>query len=122
MGTSDVIGAASWSDHDSYTDEALLDPWLGYQQLRDAGPAVWLPKYEVFALTRYDSYPGQANSTFHHPGRRAAPQQCSPRLQDITGRQQLTWWTRHMPISLNPFAAHGAGSLAATPITKGAHQ
>jgi hypothetical protein len=74
MGTSDVTGAAPWSDHDPYTDEALLDPWLGYQQLRDAGPAVWLPKYEMFALTRYDSYPGQANSTFHHPGRRAAPQ------------------------------------------------
>jgi hypothetical protein len=26
-GTSDVIGAAPWSDHDPYTDEALLDPW-----------------------------------------------------------------------------------------------
>ena len=23
--------------------------------MRDAGPAVWLPKYEMFALTRYDS-------------------------------------------------------------------
>src|SRR5258707_3873550 len=52
---SDVIGAAPWSDHDPYTDEALLDPWPGYKQLRDAGPAVWLPKYEMFALTRYDS-------------------------------------------------------------------
>ena len=26
-GKSDVIGAAPWSDHDPYTDEALLDPW-----------------------------------------------------------------------------------------------
>jgi cytochrome P450 len=50
-----VIGAAPWSDHDPYTDAALLDPWPGYKQLRDAGPAVWLPKYEMFALTRYDS-------------------------------------------------------------------
>ena len=33
----------------------MLDPWPGYRQLRDAGPAVWLPKYEMFALTRYDS-------------------------------------------------------------------
>jgi cytochrome P450 len=55
MSTSDVIGAAPWSDHDPYTDEALLDPWSGYKQLRDAGPAVWLPTYEMFALTRYDS-------------------------------------------------------------------
>jgi hypothetical protein len=49
MGVSDVIGAAPWSDHDPYTDEALLDPWPGYRQLRDAGPAVWLPMYEMFA-------------------------------------------------------------------------
>ena len=55
MGASDVIRAARWSDHDPYTDEALLNPWPGYKQLRDAGPAVWLPKYEMFALTRYDS-------------------------------------------------------------------
>jgi hypothetical protein len=55
MNTSDVIGAAPWSDHDPYTDEALLDPWPGYKQLRDAGPAVWLPKYQMFALTRCDS-------------------------------------------------------------------
>jgi cytochrome P450 len=55
IGAGDVIGAAPWSDHDPYTDEALLDPWPGYQHLRDAGPAVWLPKYQMFALTRYDS-------------------------------------------------------------------
>jgi cytochrome P450 len=55
VAASDAIGEAPWSDHDPYTDEALLDPWPGYRQLRDAGPAVWLPKYEMFALTRYDS-------------------------------------------------------------------
>jgi cytochrome P450 len=55
MGSSDVIGSAPWSDHDPYTDEALLDPWPGYRHLRDAGPAVWLPTYQMFALTRYDS-------------------------------------------------------------------
>ena len=38
----DVIAAAPWSDHDPYTDEALLDPWPGYKQMHDAGPAVWL--------------------------------------------------------------------------------
>ena len=26
-----------------------------YRLLRDAGPAVWLPQYEMFALTRYAS-------------------------------------------------------------------
>ena len=43
------------SDYDPYTDAALLNPWPGYRQLRDAGPAVWLPQYEMFALTRYTS-------------------------------------------------------------------
>jgi cytochrome P450 len=55
IGASDMIGAAPWSDHDPYADEALLHPWPGYQHLRDAGPAVWLPRYQMFALTRYDS-------------------------------------------------------------------
>ena len=47
--------AAPSSDYDPYTDQALLNPWPGYKRLRDAGPAVWLPKYRMFALTRYDS-------------------------------------------------------------------
>jgi cytochrome P450 len=55
IGATDVIGSAPWSDYDPYTDAALLNPWPGYQQMRNAGPAVWLPKYQMFALTRYDS-------------------------------------------------------------------
>ncbi|WP_098957198.1 cytochrome P450 [Pseudonocardia sp. N23] len=43
------------SDFDPYTDEALLDPWPGYRQLREAGPTVWLSKYEMFAMTRHSS-------------------------------------------------------------------
>jgi cytochrome P450 len=50
-----VIDSAPWSDYDPYSDEALLDPWSGYRELRDAGPAVWLPEYEMFALARYES-------------------------------------------------------------------
>jgi len=52
---STLSDAAVWSDYDPYTDAALLDPWPGYKKLRDAGPAVWLTKYKMFALTRYDS-------------------------------------------------------------------
>jgi cytochrome P450 len=55
MDANEVVGATPWSDYDPYTDEALLSPWLGYKQLRDAGPAVWLTKYRMFALTRYDA-------------------------------------------------------------------
>lgn len=39
---------------DPYTDQALLDPWPLYSELREMGPAVWLEKYRMFALTRYD--------------------------------------------------------------------
>jgi cytochrome P450 len=40
---------------DPYSDRALIDPWPIYAELQDAGPVVWLSKYEMFALTRYDS-------------------------------------------------------------------
>jgi cytochrome P450 len=47
--------AAPTSNLDPYSDEALLDPWPTYTELQDLGPAVWLTKYEMFALVRYDS-------------------------------------------------------------------
>jgi cytochrome P450 len=40
---------------DPYTDEALLNPWPLYGELREMGPVVWLEKYNMFALTRYDA-------------------------------------------------------------------
>ncbi len=43
------------SDIDPYSDTALIDPWSTSAELQDAGPAVWLSKYKMFALTRYDS-------------------------------------------------------------------
>jgi cytochrome P450 len=49
-----VVGAPV-SDVDPYTDEALLNPWPGYRELRDAGPAAWLRRYDMFALTRHAS-------------------------------------------------------------------
>jgi cytochrome P450 len=41
------------SEIDLYSDAALLDPSPLYRQLRDAGPAVWLSKYNMMALARY---------------------------------------------------------------------
>ena len=55
MPNSSLIDSAPRSNHDPYSDDALLDPWSGYRELRNAGPAVWLPEYEMFALARYDS-------------------------------------------------------------------
>jgi cytochrome P450 len=39
---------------DPYTDEALLNPWPLYRELREMRPVVWLEKYGMFALTGYD--------------------------------------------------------------------
>ncbi len=41
------------SDCDLFTDEALVDPYPRYDELRDAGPAVWLSRHEVYAVARY---------------------------------------------------------------------
>jgi cytochrome P450 len=43
------------SQLDPYCDEALVEPWETYTALQDLGSAVWLEKYDMFALTRYDS-------------------------------------------------------------------
>jgi cytochrome P450 len=45
---------APTSTLDPYTDRALLNPWPLYRELRKMGPAAWLEKYRMFALTRYD--------------------------------------------------------------------
>ncbi|MDN5917314.1 MAG: cytochrome P450 [Pseudonocardia sp.] len=43
------------SQFDVYADDALLDPWPGYRELRDAGPVVHLDRYGMYAATRYDT-------------------------------------------------------------------
>lgn len=43
------------SQLDPYCDEALVEPWVTYPVLQNLGSAVWLTKYEMFALARYDS-------------------------------------------------------------------
>jgi cytochrome P450 len=43
------------SQLDPYSDDALAEPWQTYTALQNLGSAVWLEKYEMFALTRYDS-------------------------------------------------------------------
>ena len=43
------------SDLDPYSDEVLVEPWGTYAELQRLGSAVWLRKYQMFALTRYES-------------------------------------------------------------------
>lgn len=40
-------------DMDPYAEDVLLDPYPFHAALRDAGPVVWIPKYETYAVGRY---------------------------------------------------------------------
>lgn len=40
-------------DLDLHTDSALENPYPLYEELRAAGGAVWVPRYEMYALSRY---------------------------------------------------------------------
>jgi cytochrome P450 len=40
-------------DVDLFTDDAVRDPFLLYQAIRDCAPAVWLPAHGVWALGRF---------------------------------------------------------------------
>jgi 4-methoxybenzoate monooxygenase (O-demethylating) len=41
-------------DLDHYSDGFLADPYPFYARLREAGPVVWLTRYEIYAVARFD--------------------------------------------------------------------
>ena len=43
------------SDIDLYSDDVLAEPYEHYRRLREAGPAVWLERYNAWVVARYDS-------------------------------------------------------------------
>ena len=50
-----MADAPATSDIDLFDDDVLLDPYPAYEMLRDLGAVVYLPKSDVYALTRYDT-------------------------------------------------------------------
>ncbi|MFK7978096.1 MAG: cytochrome P450 [Halioglobus sp.] len=67
------------SDLDPYSEESLRNPHAQHTQLRDAGSVVWLSKYAIWAMGRYEevhsslrdnetfcSSAGVGMSNFHH--------------------------------------------------------
>lgn len=48
-----MLTAPPRSDIDLYTEDAILSPYENYRVLRDLGPAVQLPRYDVWAVARY---------------------------------------------------------------------
>ena len=53
-GLHDGEGARPGYDVDLFRDDVLTDPYPHYQALRDAGPAVWLPRHYLWAIPRFD--------------------------------------------------------------------
>lgn len=50
---STLIADAPVLDLDLFCDDSLRDPFGNYKAIRDAGPAVWLPRYSVYAIGRF---------------------------------------------------------------------
>jgi cytochrome P450 len=48
------LGSTPTSDVDLWTDEALLEPYEIWRELRDTAAAVYLTKHDLYALTRYE--------------------------------------------------------------------
>ncbi|MDQ1501400.1 MAG: hypothetical protein QOI86_4740, partial [Actinomycetota bacterium] len=44
---------APTSDLDLWASEVLIDPWEHFRQIRDTAPAVYLERYDVYAVGRY---------------------------------------------------------------------
>jgi cytochrome P450 len=49
-----MSSALPFSDVDLWSDEVLSDPYPVWRELRDLGPIVFLPRYDLYAVTRYD--------------------------------------------------------------------
>ncbi|MFP5020831.1 cytochrome P450 family protein [Pseudonocardia phyllosphaerae] len=49
-----AVGDIPSSDVDLYTAKARIDPYGIYAELRDLGPVVYLSRYDLYALPRYD--------------------------------------------------------------------
>lgn len=48
-------------DVDPFDEPFLSDPYPFYEQLREVGPVVWIPRYGCWALTRYEVIRGVLN-------------------------------------------------------------
>jgi cytochrome P450 len=55
---------APTSELDPFGDAFLADPYPGHERLRELGPAVWLERYGVFALARFE----QVDAALRDPG------------------------------------------------------
>jgi cytochrome P450 len=61
--TAPTIADAPVLDIDPFSDEVLLDPLPFFEQLRETGPAVYVPQYDYYAVGRWEEV-GQVASDY----------------------------------------------------------
>ena len=49
-----ALSAVLSSDVDLFSEQARIDPYLIYDELRELGPVVWLARHDLYALPRYE--------------------------------------------------------------------
>jgi 4-methoxybenzoate monooxygenase (O-demethylating) len=49
-----AVSSVPTMDKDPYSTEYLIDPYPFHEELREAGPVVWLERYDVWAAGRYE--------------------------------------------------------------------
>ena len=76
---------------DPFATECLANPYPFYEELREAGPVVWLKRYDIWAMARYEEVQAflmdwetfcssaGSGSVISGRGRRGAPQASSSR-------------------------------------------
>lgn len=55
MGDAAVLARKPVSDIDLWSDEVISDPYPYYRELRELGPAVWMPKHDIWVVPRFSS-------------------------------------------------------------------
>ena len=77
-------------DLDLFTDDVLTDPFPVYERIRNAGPVVYLPRYQSYAMGRYaDVRAGLADWESFSSAVRRAPRNSSPRFSTRTRLMML---------------------------------
>lgn len=76
-----IISSTPSCDIDFYSDEVIKDPFPFYEQLRALGPVVYLPKNDLYALSRYE----EVSQVLREPLRYSSAKGVSPqqKVNDI---------------------------------------
>ena len=76
-------------DIDFYSDEVIRAPYPVYEQMRELGPVVYLPRHDLYALPRYT----EVSEVLRQPLRFVNSRGVSPvaKVNDILVRSSPNW-------------------------------